>query len=314
MGNDINGCSKIGYLILDGTQPSNYIQRSEKPIFLDNDCVFATGYLKGSSPLLILEKSIKCQQYQDCDVAVKVASTLGQIEATRWMQEIEAIKRLGYNEYIVSMLGWCIYKNSYCLAFEMATSDLLTYVRSLSVKDKSEIDLKHFVAYLWQICNAMSFIAACRMVHRDLAARNILLFGENKAKISDFGLCCDFDRDTLTYQASLTKRLPLKWLSIEALLERRFSEKSDIWSFGVLMYEMFSLGKEPYVSLQNNEIISFLSQGNRMEHFDDVPEEINEIMSSCWERELGERPNFDNLIIRFRSILETSTETYGYIK
>ena len=82
--------------------------------------------------MLNLEKSIKCQQYQDCDVAVKVASTLGQIEATRWMQEIEAIKRLGYNEYIVSMLGWCIHKNSYCLAFEMATSDLLTYVRSLS--------------------------------------------------------------------------------------------------------------------------------------------------------------------------------------
>ena len=92
------------------------------------------GYLKGRSPLLNLENNIKCPQYQDCDVAVKVASTLGQIEATRWMQEIEAIKRLGYNEYIVSMLGWCIHKNSYCLAFEMATSDLLTYVRSLSVK------------------------------------------------------------------------------------------------------------------------------------------------------------------------------------
>ena len=86
------------------------------------------GFLKGRSPLLNLENSLKCQQYQDCEVAVKVASTLGKIEATRWMQEIEAIKRLGYNEYIVSMLGWCIYKNSYCLAFEMATSDLLTYV------------------------------------------------------------------------------------------------------------------------------------------------------------------------------------------
>uniref|UniRef100_A0A914C8I0 Protein kinase domain-containing protein n=1 Tax=Acrobeloides nanus TaxID=290746 RepID=A0A914C8I0_9BILA len=190
------------------------------------------GFLKGRSPLLNLEDSLKCQQYQDCDVAVKVASTLGQIEATRWMQEIEAIKRLGYNEYIVS----------------------------------------------------------------------------------DFGLCCDLDRDTLTYQASLTKRLPIKWLSIEALTERRFSEKSDVWSFGILMYEMFSLGKEPYVSLQNHEIISFLSHGNRLERFEEVPDKINQIMGSCWENDSAQRPTFENLILQFRNILEESTKSYGYVQ
>uniref|UniRef100_A0A914CRS1 Protein kinase domain-containing protein n=1 Tax=Acrobeloides nanus TaxID=290746 RepID=A0A914CRS1_9BILA len=230
------------------------------------------------------------------------------------MQEIEAIKRIGFNEHIVSMLGWCIYKDSYCIAFELASLNLLSHVRTLGERDKNEIDLKHFISYLWQIANAMSVIASHKMVHRDLAARNILLVDENIAKVSDFGLCCDIDNDTLIYQASLTKKLPMKWLSIEALAERRFSEKSDVWSFGVLMYEMFSLGKAPYASLENSEVLGFLQSGQRLEIPEDVPEELVLIMESCWEEGPAQRPTFISLMEKFRDILETSTSHYGYLR
>uniref|UniRef100_A0A914DC22 Protein kinase domain-containing protein n=1 Tax=Acrobeloides nanus TaxID=290746 RepID=A0A914DC22_9BILA len=150
------------------------------------------------------------------------------------------------------------------------------------------------------------------MIHRDLAARNILLTDDYVAKISDFGLCCTCD-DTLIYQASRRKKLPLKWLSIEALTERKFSEKSDVWSLGVLIYEILSGGKVPYVTIDNDELLKFLQEGNRLKCPEDTPEEINELLLQIWDQEPENRPNFEELVEKFRDMLNVATKSYGYL-
>lgn len=152
------------------------------------------------------------------------------------------------------------------------------------------------------------------MIHRDLAARNILIIDQFTAKISDFGLCCTFDDTTLNYQASAYKKLPMKWLSIEALLQRSFSEKSDVWAFGVLMYEVFTHGEAPYVMLENDEVLGYLKEGKRLPSPEDAPLEIYEIMTKCWDVNIDNRPNFKELVDKLRIMLNNETGAYGYIE
>uniref|UniRef100_A0A914ER02 Protein kinase domain-containing protein n=1 Tax=Acrobeloides nanus TaxID=290746 RepID=A0A914ER02_9BILA len=139
------------------------------------------------------------------------------------------------------------------------------------------------------------------MVHRDLAARNVLLCDNLVAKISDFGLCCTTD-ETLIHKGNLAQKLPIKWLALEALTDRIFSEKSDIWSFGILVYEVFTFGSIPYANMNNDEMLVFLQAGNRLERPNNVCDELYEIMKSCWNKYMGLRPNFLELEERFENL------------
>uniref|UniRef100_A0A914PC94 Protein kinase domain-containing protein n=1 Tax=Panagrolaimus davidi TaxID=227884 RepID=A0A914PC94_9BILA len=151
------------------------------------------------------------------------------------------------------------------------------------------------------------------MVHRDVACRNILLTEGNIAKLADFGLCCHCD-ETFTYQATTNKRLPLKWLSIEALTERLFSEKSDVWAFGILCFEIFSFGKIPYFTLSNDEMVEFLQAGNRLEKPNGAPDAIYELMLVCWKEDPADRLKFEDIGNSLKTMLENETASYGYLK
>uniref|UniRef100_A0A914CJY5 Protein kinase domain-containing protein n=1 Tax=Acrobeloides nanus TaxID=290746 RepID=A0A914CJY5_9BILA len=158
----------------------------------------------------------------------------------------------------------------------------------------------------------MQYIASRGLIHRDLAARNILLCDNQVVKIFDFGLCCNPEQN-LIYQASLPKRLPMKWLPIEALTNRIFSEKSDVWSFGILIYEVYSLGKTPYDNMDNTEVLEFLQSGRRLEKPDLANEDLFNLMMSCWEEEPLNRPTFSELSDNLRKMLEDVTEHYDYL-
>lgn len=159
----------------------------------------------------------------------------------------------------------------------------------------------------------MQYIISRGLTHRDLAARNILLCENHLVKISDFGLCCNAG-ENLNYQLTIPKRLPMKWLPPEALTQRIFSEKSDVWSFGILMYEMYSLGKEPYGNMESREVLTFLNEGKRLERPEFMQEEkLEQMMKNCWEEDPVERPSFGMLSGTFRTVLEESNEDTGYL-
>ena len=158
----------------------------------------------------------------------------------------------------------------------------------------------------------MQFIASKSIVHRDLAARNILLTDSFNAKISDFGLSCYMGNSVL--EQDPPKKLPYKWLSIEALVSKIFSEKSDVWAFGVLMFEVFSFGQIPYPDLGLKDLLEYLTAGNRLGCPQAATEEIYEIMMECWKEDPEGRPTFETLANVFHEILEKATKSYGYVE
>ena len=161
----------------------------------------------------------------------------------------------------------------------------------------------------------MQYISSKNIVHRDLAARNVLLTDSFNAKIADFGLsfCTDLE-ENLTSSSSTPQKLPVKWLSLEALLNMVFSEKSDVWAFGILMFEVFSFGAIPYKDVILEELIEMLRNGDRLECPKAANEDTYEIMRSCWQEDPEARPTFEQLSERFREMLENTTMIYGYVE
>uniref|UniRef100_A0A914XVN2 Protein kinase domain-containing protein n=1 Tax=Panagrolaimus superbus TaxID=310955 RepID=A0A914XVN2_9BILA len=188
------------------------------------------GFLHGTSALSSETANNKLalkQKYANCKVAIKIPKEMSRNESEQIMRELQAMRQIGYHGHISVLLGWCFQNDLPSLIFELAQQDLFKYIRKFREPPDSCMPLKQMLSVGWQISVGMQHVASFNMVHRDLAARNILLYDGFHAKISDFGLCCHCD-ESFTYQASLNKKLPVRWLAIEALTDRRFSEKSDV--------------------------------------------------------------------------------------
>ncbi|KAF2980791.1 hypothetical protein EK904_008528 [Melospiza melodia maxima] len=135
----------------------------------------------------------------------------------------------------------------------------------------------------------MEYLEANNFVHRDLAARNVLVSEDNIAKVSDFGL---------TKEASSTQdtgKLPVKWTAPEALREKKFSTKSDVWSFGILLWEIYSFGRVPYPRIPLKDVVPRVEKGYKMDAPDGCPAVVYEVMKKCWTLDPGHRPSFHQL-------------------
>uniref|UniRef100_A0A673HUK0 Tyrosine-protein kinase n=1 Tax=Sinocyclocheilus rhinocerous TaxID=307959 RepID=A0A673HUK0_9TELE len=144
----------------------------------------------------------------------------------------------------------------------------------------------YFCAFLRDVCEGMEHLESKKLLHRDLAGRNILVSEDTVAKVSDFGLA------KVSSTATDNSKLPVKWTAPEAL-KNTFSAQSDVWSYGVLLWEIFSYGRQPYPKIV--EVRERVDQGYRMEPPDECPPDVYSIMTSCWETEPKRRPSFHKL-------------------
>lgn len=142
-----------------------------------------------------------------------------------------------------------------------------------------------------QIANGMSHLEDLGITHRDLATRNILIDDRKRLKISDFGL----SRNGI-YVTTRSKKVPLRWLSIEAIRRSLYSSKSDVWAFGVVLWEIGTLGKFPYEGMDNTALLSFLMSGGRLKKPENCSEKLYGVMQRCWAENPLERPAFADLI------------------
>ncbi|XP_028671672.1 vascular endothelial growth factor receptor kdr-like [Erpetoichthys calabaricus] len=192
---------------------------------------------------------------------------------------------------------------SYCDSEEEEEDPEDLYKRILTMED--------LICYSFQVAKGMEFLASRRCIHRDLAARNILLSENNVVKICDFGLARDIYKDP-DYVRKGDARLPLKWMSPEAIFDKIYTTQSDVWSFGVLMWEIFSLGASPYPGLQiDEEFCCKLKEGTRMRPPEYASAEIYQTMLDCWEGDPVKRPNFIELVERLGDLLQANVQQDG---
>uniref|UniRef100_A0A669R6Q3 receptor protein-tyrosine kinase n=1 Tax=Phasianus colchicus TaxID=9054 RepID=A0A669R6Q3_PHACC len=176
---------------------------------------------------------------------------------------------------------------------------------------KLPLTMEDLISYSFQVARGMEFLSSRKCIHRDLAARNVLLSENNVVKICDFGLARDIYKNP-DYVRKGDARLPLKWMAPESIFDKIYNTKSDVWSYGVLLWEIFSLGASPYPGVQIDEdFCSKLKEGTRMRAPEQATEEIYQIMLDCWRSNPNERPRFSELVKRLGDLLQASVQQEG---
>lgn len=153
---------------------------------------------------------------------------------------------------------------------------------------------RDLLVWAFQIARGMEYLASRKVLHGDLAARNVLLAEDNIVKICDFGLARSIYKND-EYQKKENCLLPVKWLAIECMTDRIFSTQSDVWSFGIVLWELFSLAKTPYPNISPAHLLQWLSEGKRLEKPPYADDRLYNVMMRCWEQKPTSRPSFSQL-------------------
>ncbi|XP_057593769.1 tyrosine-protein kinase Fer isoform X3 [Hippopotamus amphibius kiboko] len=223
-------------------------------------------------------------------VAVKTCKEdLPQELKIKFLQEAKILKQYDHPN-IVKLIGVCTQRQPIYIIMELVPGgDFLSFLR----KKKDEIKLKQLVKFSLDAASGMAYLESKNCIHRDLAARNCLVGENNVLKISDFGM--SRQEDGGVYSSSGLKQIPIKWTAPEALNYGRYSSESDVWSFGILLWETFSLGVCPYPGMTNQQAREQVERGYRMSAPQHCPEDIFKIMMKCWDYKPENRPKFTEL-------------------
>ncbi|KAM4619141.1 LOW QUALITY PROTEIN: NT-3 growth factor receptor-like [Polymixia lowei] len=283
------------------TKPTTYVQHIKR-----RDIILKRELGEGAFGKVFLAECYNLSPTKDkMLVAVKTLKDPTLAARKDFQREAELLTNLQH-EHIVKFYGVCVDGDPLIMVFEyMKHGDLNKFLRAHGpdamilvdgqpLQTNGELGVSQMLHIASQIAAGMIYLASQHFVHRDLATRNCLVGNGLLVKIGDFGMSRDI-YSTDYYRVGGHTMLPIRWMPPESIMYRKFTTESDVWSFGVILWEIFTYGKQPWFQLANNEVIECITQGRVLERPRVCPKEVYDMMLGCWQREPQQRLNIKDI-------------------
>ncbi|EAA04776.2 AGAP006988-PA [Anopheles gambiae str. PEST] len=255
----------------------------------------APGLVAGEDFTLVAVKMLKDEASQDLQVDFEREACL--------LAEFD-------HPNIVKLLGVCAIGRPMCLLFEfMARGDLNEFLRQCSPfaqqnrADSISTELSHgdLLNIAHQIASGMVYLSERKFVHRDLATRNCLIDDHMVVKIADFGLSHKIYLQDY-YKGDENDAIPIRWMPLESILYNKYTIESDVWAYGVCLWEIFSFAMQPYYGMTHEEVVKFVKEGNMLGCPENTPLTVYDLMRKCWSRKPNDRPSFHVIYQKLQQI------------
>jgi len=233
--------------------------------------------------------------------------------------ELNVMKMLDPHPNVVRLLGCCTLGSekepTFVIMEYVAKGKLQEFLRKSRAEhyygnlhgSSQKLTSRDLTSFCYHVAKGMAYLSSKKVVHRDLAARNVLVTEHNICKVADFGFSRDIMIDNI-YERKSEGRLPIRWMAPESLYDNIYTTKTDVWSYGVLMWEIATLGSTPYPGMSGSEVMKKVKEGHRLEKPEHCDREIFNMMFYCWDKDPAERPAFTQLVKDLEALLTKETD------